>query len=194
MSVATLPHISPSAEPCDPSGLRMNADEFFALGETRERFVLIDGVVIFSPSPNFRHQRISFLIAMQIEEWSARGGGAQCVQDVDVRLSDKIVYQPDISVFRAGRVVSDTDPIEIAPDLVIEVLSPGSRALDLVTKRDDYERFGVAEYWVIDPAALSVQIWRREGQLLCAAGSSTGTIVSQSLPGLVLDLTRLGKR
>lgn len=169
-------------------GLRMTADEYLALGETRDRYELIDGVVIMSPSPTPRHQRVAFLLAVQMEHVARTSGEFFVVPDVDVRMSVDRVYRPDIVVYARERQTDLPDRFTTPPDLVVEVLSPGSEPLDYITKRDDYERFGVGEYWVVNPSDVSVRIWRRQGTRMLEAGVVADRVHAPRIPSLVVDL------
>src|SRR5437764_1140051 len=152
----------------------MTAEEYLALGETRERYELIDGVVVRSPSPTPRHQRVAFLIALQVESHAEQNTDVRMIPGVDVRVARSRVYRPHIVVYARGRAGELPELLTSAPDLVVEVLSPGSERKDLVTKRADYEAFGVSEYWVVEPDALTVRQWvRSEGKFQEASGVST---------------------
>src|SRR6185295_1633314 len=118
---------------------------------TEDRYELVNGVVVMSPSPTPRHQRIAFLLALQIEGWAESTAGIHVIPDVDIRVGPDKVYRPDIVVYRHTRLPAIPTRLTVPPDLIVEVLSPGSESMDYVVKRDDYDRFGVAEYWVIDP-------------------------------------------
>jgi Uma2 family endonuclease len=169
----------------------MSADEFLALGQTREHYELVDGVILMSPSPTPRHQRVAMLISMQLLEQEARFAGMQTIADVDVQLSSRKVYRPDIIVFAPGRFTALPDRFMQPPELVIEVLSPDSKPLDLVTKRDDYESFGVQEYWVVDPELVTARIWNRRDDRLIESASSSGVIESTAINGLTVDLGKV---
>lgn len=166
----------------------MSADEYLAIGEIPERTELVHGVVVMSPSPNLRHQKIVRRLLQQLTAFEDENPGVEVFQDTDVRFDDRLVYQPDVAVYRPGRVAPDATQLDVSPDLVIEVLSPGSKALDLVTKRGDYERGGVAEYWVLDPADASVRVWRREGGRLVESACGGDQVPSSAVPGFALDL------
>ena len=74
------------------------------------------------------------------------------VSPVDVFLDNKNAVQPDIVfVSNQNKSILKEDAIYGAPDLVIEVLSPGSKKFDLDKKKKIYEKFGVKEYWIVDP-------------------------------------------
>ncbi len=172
------------------AGLRMTADDYLALGETPERYELIDGVVVMSPSPNFRHQKIVLLLIRQLDAFAQRSGG-ELIPDIDIRLSPGLVYRPDLVYYGPGRLTGIPARLDTPPDLVIEVLSPGSKPLDLVTKKSDYERFGVGEYWVVDPATGDVRCWSRRGDAFVESRAAGDRLTSGVVSGLVLDLAPL---
>lgn len=172
-------------------GLRMTAEEYLALGETEERTELIEGLVVMSPSPNLLHQRLQREIAYQIESYCRRSPGAEVFFETDVFFSRREVYRPDIVAYAPGRLDPRAKRLEIPPSLVIEVISPGSEPMDLVTKRLDYGRFGVGEYWVVDPRARCVRapVPGREAMEDISVGLTR--LRSASLPGFDLDLRPL---
>lgn len=173
-------------------GLTMTADEFFALGETPERYELINGVVALSPSPFASHNEIAVEITGQLRDFARAGGGVRTFPDTDLRLSATLVYRPDVSAYRAGRLHGRVERLTTPPDLIIEILSQSTRLQDLIPKRDAYERFGVGEYWTIDPADASVRRWRRAqaaGPMAEApVDPGAATVESTALPGFALDL------
>lgn len=174
----------------------MTATEFLAMGETQERLELVDGVVVMSPRPTPLHQLILGLIFQQLRQWVERHSGAACFPDVDWELHPQKVYSPDIVCYAPGRLQGVPTRLTEAPDLLIEILSPGTKAFDLTTKKDDYERYGVAEFWAVDPVDVRVRCYRRSGaQLLevAGAGGADGPdrLESSALPGFVLDLRPL---
>ncbi len=170
------------------AGLRMTAEQFVALGETPERLQLIDGVVSVSPSPHPKHQRLIVEIIYQLEVFRRSGGGIGLFPDTDVCFGSSLVYRPDIAVYAKGRVPGADDVLEYPPDLIVEVLSPSSRPLDLITKRDDYDRYAVAEYWVIDAEDGSIRVWRRTGDRLQEAAETGDSVASAAIPGFTLSL------
>jgi Uma2 family endonuclease len=182
-----------SAAPKHPSdlgyaGLRMTADEYLALGETRERYELIDGVIAMSPSPTPRHQHVIFEICRQLGRFGEQSPGMLVFPDTDLVLHPSRVYRPDVSVYARGRATLSVQRLTLPPDLIIEVLSPGTKALDLITKRDDYGAFGVREYWAVDPDDGTARAWTCDGGAMVDRGVARGTLASTAFPGLVLDL------
>lgn len=173
------------------AGLRMTADEYFALGETPERYELIDGVVMMSPSPSLPHQLIVDEVQRQFGAWDRARARVYVFPDTDVRLRADRVYRPDIAVYLRTRLHPVPERLTTAPDLIIEVLSFGSKPLDLITKRDDYERFGVSEYWVIDSMDASLRIWGRDGAILVPQPVMGDSARSSAIDGFELDLATL---
>lgn len=179
------------------AGLRMTAEAFLALGETPERLELIDGVTTVSPSPIPLHQMVIQAVAYQITSFARAQTSAderpRMFIDTDVRFDKRIVYRPDVSVYAAGRLTGVPPRLELPPDLIIEVLSDSTRGLDMVTKRHDYERFGVREYWVIDPETLAVHAWHTlgEGASMQEARPVGSTLASGRIRGFVLNLNEL---
>lgn len=105
---------------------------------------------------------------------------------LDVILAEDTVVQPDLVYISHERLATITASwIHGAPDLVVEVGSPSTRARGLTTRRRIYARFGVSGYWLADPATrvLSILVLsgRRYRQL--ASGSCEASLDSQVLPG-----------
>jgi Uma2 family endonuclease len=181
----------------DPSlgyaGLRMTADEYLALGETPERYELIDGVVVMSPSPFPRHNELVAEVVRQLGNFSVETTPLRIFPDSDLDVGPSLVYRPDVSVYLADRLqAQELRRLSTPPDLVVEVLSLSTRALDLVTKRDDYAAFGVREYWVIDPKTARVRRWtRRADGTPAESDPGLNDVASAAVPGFVLDVSKL---
>lgn len=182
-----------SAVPRHPSdigyaGLRMTADEYLALGETQERYELIHGIVVMARSPLASHNEIAARIVFQLGTFAERTGAIRIFPETDVRFPGDTVYRPDISIYRAERLPPRVERLDAPPDLIIEILSGGTKPLDLITKRDDYDRFGVGEYWAVDPAMATVRCWRRQGARLIEAPAEGDSVPSAAIAGFSLDL------
>ncbi len=172
-------------------GLRMSADEYYALGETIERYELIDGVVCMSPSPSLKHQQIITEIASQIRNSLPDGDLGAVAVEIDVRFADDLVYRPDVIFLSKEKAARCSERVTEVPDVIVEVISPDSRSFDTQTKKHDYERFGVGEYWLIDPQRKSFAFFRLAKGKFVEAAADGETFRSQSIDGLSLDLTRL---
>ncbi|MBI4579614.1 MAG: Uma2 family endonuclease, partial [Planctomycetes bacterium] len=137
-------------------GLRMTADEYLRLPDDGRWYELIDGVVCMSPSPTPAHQKVAARLVGQISAWLDRHPIGEVFVEVDVQLGvgprgGDLVYRPDVVFVRGDAAGAITDRISGPPHLVVEIISPSSRRFDHETKKGDYERCGVEEYWIIDP-------------------------------------------
>ncbi|MCO5170797.1 MAG: Uma2 family endonuclease [Planctomycetes bacterium] len=134
--------------------VEFTVDDYRSLPETGPRHQLIEGELVrTTPAPSRRHQDLVWELGGRLRGF-VRGGALGYVggSPLDVYLSQHDVLQPDllfVSSARLERVAHDG--VHGAPDLVIEVLSPGTRHLDLGAKKRLYARHGVREYWVVDP-------------------------------------------
>lgn len=169
-------------------GLRMTADEFLALGETSERLELIDGVVCMSPSASLPHQRIISEISFQIGAFLRSAPIGVVAVEVDVRLSDRLVYRPDLIYLSSEKAVRCGDRVTEIPDVVVEVISPDSSRLDRETKKRDYERAGVQEYWIIDPLESMFEFYWLENGRFAAVPAIPDSFESRAIPGFALAL------
>jgi Uma2 family endonuclease len=120
------------------------------------RVQLINDQIIMSPAPLFKHADIIAQVFRQLDSFVYKNkSGKVVVAPVDVYLDDKNVYQPDIIfISEESKEKIEEDGIHGAPDLVIEVLSPGNKKYDKGKKKDVYLQSGVKEYWIIDPENL----------------------------------------
>ncbi|MBC8044500.1 MAG: Uma2 family endonuclease [Rhizobacter sp.] len=80
-----------------------------------------------------------------------------------------------------------------APDLVVEILSPSTGYYDLTHKKRIYERFGVREYWILDPTEKTVEVFSHDGSgfVLAAQVQQTGRAASRLFPGLSVSVENL---
>ncbi len=115
---------------------------------------------------------------------------------MDVVLSDFDVVEPDLLYVSAARGAIVTDKnIQGAPDLVVEILSEGSRKADEVIKRKLYETYGVQEYWIVDPELEQVRVYKlTDGRYVRTAELSSeepGVLTSDLFPGLTMPLSEI---
>jgi Uma2 family endonuclease len=147
---------------------RHTVEEYLSWPEDSPRCELIDGVVHDMAAPGFEHQKLVARLHFELEfhqrERFKSGGGdgrppCDIVESpVDVILSDITVVQPDLIVVCNPAIIVD-GRVRGAPDLVVEVLSPGTAAKDKKHKRRLYETAGVPQYLVIDPANRFVELY-----------------------------------
>jgi Uma2 family endonuclease len=125
---------------------------------------LINGKLLFMPLPKDLHQAISgklfFLLYAFIDKFKL---GNLRHAPLDVHFGTKNVFQPDLLFVSNERSHIIKDFVYGAPDLVVEILSPGSKKLDSKDKMAVYGKYHVREYWLIDPAAKTVQLFENQG-------------------------------
>jgi Uma2 family endonuclease len=159
---------------------------------------LIDGEHYVTPSPNIRHQRISrhllLLLGAHLDEHPV---GEVFYAPLDVLFSKFDVVEPDllyVSNERAAALLAGQH-VTGAPDLVVEIGSPGTRQRDETIKRRLYERSGVTEYWVVDPDIDVIRVYRRAGDHFARAvelSREAGDVLTTDLlPGLQIALDRV---
>lgn len=130
------------------------ADDLAQLPEDGRRYEIVGGDLAVSPSPSQKHQRCVWQLAAFFHRVEHAGGGRGYVAPFDVMLDEYNVVEPDLLFIRADRLALVTEAnVQGPPDLIVEVLSPSTRARDLGVKAHLYARFGVSEYWVVDPDA-----------------------------------------
>jgi Uma2 family endonuclease len=180
-----------------PLASKLTYQDYCLLPEDGKRHEILDGEHYVSPAPNVPHQRIlGNLFAALHAYLTGDPRGEAFLAPLDVILSDFDVVQPDLVYVSAARaaIVTETH-LQGAPDLVVEVLSEGSRQRDLVVKKKRYEHFGVEEYWVVDPVIEGVTVLRRQGELLVRAHELSREggeqLATPLLPGFALPLDRL---
>ena len=173
---------------------KLTYDDLAALPNDNLRHEIIGGVHYVTPSPVTKHQRISReLLYLLVQFLKAHPVGEVFSAPFDVVLSMYDVVEPDLVYLSNERTSLLTEKnLQGPPDLVVEILSPGTSRRDVGIKRDLYDRFGVREYWVIDPELEAVTVHRREGDRLQALDVLTretdGIVTSPLLPGFEVPL------
>jgi len=117
---------------------------------TGMRYELVDGVLIVSPTPRRRHQLLLMDLAHILQAACPRDLVVNAVGQ-DLRVGDRTSLVPDLLVERLVDIDLD-DHVAVAPVLVVEVISPSSRRIDLGLKLDVYALMGVPSYWVVHPS------------------------------------------
>ena len=145
---------------------------------------LINNQIFMSPSPTNSHQKVLGTIFKQLLDFVESGNlGEVRVAPFDVYLNRKNAFQPDI-IFIANENLHklEEDGFHGAPDLVIEILSPGSWRFDKEDKKDEYERSGVKEYWMVEPRDKTTEGFFLQNNEYQPLPSETGKISLQLLP------------
>ncbi len=176
--------------------IRFSYEDFQSLVATSDkRYELLDGDIVMVPSPTATHQEVSrnlgFLLLAHVRP---RRLGKVFYAPLDVVFGDgreREVAQPDVLFVSAERrgIIHD-DAIRGAPDLVAEILSPGTETRDRGYKKSLYARCGVAEYWIVDPIGKAVEVHALgdAGYALTGRFRKGDPFASPLFPGFALPL------
>ena len=167
-------------------------DDYLALPNDGKRYEIIDGELYVSPSPLTRHQRIiarlTHLLMTQLED---TGKGIVLTAPMDVELGTSDILQPDVLyIANEARGIIGEKRISGPPTLVIEVLSPSSERIDRVLKLRAYARFGVPNYWIVDPELKRLDAYRLQGEHYARTHALAPPAIfeTEGIPGLSLKL------
>ena len=175
-------------------GTKITHADLLALPEDNLRREIIDGEMFVTPSPIANHQTILInILSASLDYLKNHHVGKVFVSPLDVIFSDYDVLQPDLLFVLNERAEIVKDWIRGAPDLAVEILSPTTEARDRGIKLKAYPRFGVKEYWLVDPAARAVEVHRLtpEGYELPKTFALDDTLTSRLLPGFKLDVATI---
>ena len=155
-----LPVVTAAAPLVGPPQGRWTYADYAALPDDGNRYEIIAGVLYTTPAPGAGHQSVSArLVTFLVTHVEFAGLGRVFAAPVDVELAPDTVVQPDIVVILSANLDRITPSRIIgAPDLVVEILSPGTAGYDRREKQDAYARSGVGEYWIVDPGAQTVEL------------------------------------
>ncbi len=128
-----------------------------AMPDDGNRYELVDGLIVVTPSPSPAHQRVSAELFFRLR-LACSSTLRVLTAPLDVVLADDTVLQPDILV--ADPATFTERHVLGAPLLAVEILSPSTRRYDLDTKKSAFERAGCPAYWVIDPSGPSITAWK----------------------------------
>lgn len=145
---------------------RVSLDEFLAMPETEPPSELVDGEIVQKMAANFVHGLITSHLIAELQDHLRQSGEGVVVNEVRyAERSEERVYLPDINVVLREHVPTDPvvlrrGPVEIVPDFVIEVLSPGESAGRTLERADFFMRSGVPLAWFVDPETETVAVYR----------------------------------
>ena len=131
-------------------------------------------------------------LAEALRRYVSAHGGFSVDSPIDIVFSEYDVVQPDIVLFSAGRAnLVDLDRvIRHAPDLCVEILSPSTEAADRGRKMQMFARYGVPEYWIVDPQEERITVLRLSGKQYVVHGvfEKGDVVTSHLLPGFGVDV------
>lgn len=161
------------------------------------RYEIIDGELYVTRQPHALHQYTSSRLSMELGQWIDRIGSGVVLAAPGIIFSEDNNVAPDLVWFSSdswAETMDDGGHFHYAPDLVIEVLSPGvvNEARDRELKLQLYSRQGVREYWIADYRAQNVQVYRLQDEQLQLVATLSGAevLTSPLLPGFACPVSR----
>lgn len=180
------------------SALRWTSADLELMPDNGKRYEIIDGELYVSKSPTFHHQFACGQIFGRLNSWSEQTGLGMANFGTGVIFADDDDVIPDvvwISRDRLKKILGKDGHFHAAPDLVVEVLSPGSanEKRDRESKLKLYSRRGVLEYWIVNWLLNEIIVYRRKGKGLRLQETlrSSDTLTSPLLPGFKCEVKRI---
>ncbi len=137
-------------------------DDYLLLGEIKTPCQLINGELIMSPAPHPNHQRVLRELFKIFD--SVNLPGEVFFAPIDLYIDNKNVFQPDLAyVSNKNKSVITNRGIEGPIEIVVEIISPSNSYTDRNQKKSSYLKFGINEYWIVDPGNKSIEIYSPEG-------------------------------
>jgi Uma2 family endonuclease len=176
----------------------LTVENYKLLPETGPRYQLIQGDLYMAPAPNRFHQEISRNLQFELHSYLKRNPiGKLFGAPFDVYLDETNVFQPDIIiVLNKSLGILTEEGAAGAPELIVEILSPRTRRLDLVNKKQEYARAGVKELWIIDPEprAITIHEFASDGVEKIRQLDEAATLATALLPGFTLAAETIFQR
>lgn len=172
---------------------RLSVEEFLALPETEPPSEYFDGEVVQKVSPGIPHSALAAWIASRLLRWAEQAEPAYVgVEGRHISPGRNRVYLPDAHLTRLSRLAGheDENPLTVAPDVVVEVLSPDDRPQVVLEKVELYVALEIPLVWFVDPEERTIREYRggRPSRFYSGSDVIDGAPV---LPGFTLDLPAL---
>jgi Uma2 family endonuclease len=163
-------------------------EDYVLLPNDGKRYEILEGELTVTPAPSTKHQTASVNLLVLLSQYiKQRDLGRLFHAPIDLILESSAVLQPDLLfVSKARQSIITERAIEGAPELVIEILSPGTSRTDRVTKAQIYARHGVPAYWIVDPEQKTIEIY-----LLEADGYRLAATLQGATPAIAPPFTDL---
>jgi Uma2 family endonuclease len=178
----------------------MTVEDLDAMPEDGNRYEVIEGELFVSRAPGLPHQIVSVNIVYEFKKYLDQQPLGIVVATPGLVLSQYSGVIPDLVFFTHGRgeEIISGERLVAAPDIVIEILSPGRENIsrDRVAKRQLYAKHGVNEYWIVDSENRAVEIYRLISKKLELATMlrDQDEITSPLLPGFTCPLASIFKQ
>ena len=182
---------------------RLTFETWRALPETKQRYEIVDGVMLMPPGPTADHQWVLSEIFLRLRSFvDDKGLGVVLPAPLDLLIQrDPLrTRQPDILYLSAERTgikgraeLRGLQFLEVAPDLVVEVLSPSNSRRDIENKLEDYSQIGARECWLVSPEAETVEVLRLSADEAASTAifGVDGSLSSEILLDFVLPIREI---
>lgn len=170
---------------------RYTADEVLAFPDDGNRYELVDGELLVTAAPDAAHQAVLGRLYFQLAEYlKAQKDLMVLFSPAEITWGREHVVHPDLFVVPAKEISQSWETVR-ALLLAVEVVSPSSAEADRVTKRKLYQARGVESYWVVDPAAARIEVWRPKDDQPAIVTEVIRWRVTPQADEFVLDLKTL---
>jgi len=180
---------------------RFTSADVDLLPEDGKRYELIEGDLVVTHQPHWNHQFVCTQLSRYLAIWSEESGLGEVNTAPGIILAEDEDVAPDLVWISYGRLqtaLQEDGKLHQVPELVVEVLSPGSRNVlrDRQLKRKLYARRGVFEYWIVDWESEQIEVYRRQNATLelMATLFSADTLTSPLLPGFEIPIAKLWRK
>jgi len=177
-------------------GGKYTFNEHLNLKDDGFQYEIIKGVMKVVPAPSYEHQKLSGYLYVELGIFLRKNPiGIASYSPRDVKFSDDLKYQPDILfISREKLEINKHQYVDGPPDFIVEVLSPGTFSYDIREKFYNYEKFGVKEYWIMNPDNIngSEFYYLEQGQYKQFYPENM-VIHSKVIEGFSIDLVKLEK-
>lgn len=163
-------------DPVRKNKIVLTYDDYLSLPNDRNRYEILEGELIVTPSPTTMHQKVSRNLGFSLFSFIKKAGCGEVLSaPIDVNLDNSTIVQPDIIFISRDRlqIISERG-IDGAPDLIVEVLSPSTVKYDTISKMQLYARYGVRWYWIVNPEQRTIQEYENRGDSFELVATQTG--------------------
>jgi Uma2 family endonuclease len=180
------------------SNMNFTSADLLLMPDDGKRYEVIEGELYVSKQPNWHHQYACTQLLWALQDWNRNTGLGRANTTPGLIFADDDDVAPDviwISNERLSLIIGEDGKLHSAPELVVEVLSPGwsNQHRDRQAKLKLYSRRGVQEYWLVDWEQLRVEIYRRENEALAQISTllRDDILTSPLLPGFTCKVSEL---
>ncbi|NER81074.1 MAG: Uma2 family endonuclease [Leptolyngbya sp. SIO1D8] len=181
-----------------PNRVRWTIADLDLFPEDGRRYEIIDGELIVTRAPRWSHQEVAGRIFAALDNWCLNTGAGRAALGPGIIFTDEDNVIPDVvwaSTERLNQLLNEAEHLTGAPELVVEVLSPGEKneQRDKQLKLKLYSQQGVQEYWIVNKNLRQVQVYRRNEAVLTLVLTlqDSDSLTSPLLPAFACPLSHI---